>query len=735
MPPLSSTVAIRDDDDASGDADAPRIEDHHQPEPDTIEMLFVPVERMFGILPDSSVFSPDHIDSVARAMYPIDIDAPTFGSEFTANPSSYNLPELEAHLALGLSDASSSSSSAPPRLTPVHDSLFAGRRRCMAAYVALRGNVQAELQRLQGLDETQRPVVSETLTRRFQRLLDIMYYVENMQAAKRHLIDVMNDGLAPGSVEPPTLFFCKRFRADTTDSVAPHQVVIRIMLASLEMYGYRRYQEDVYEPIRTPDGLYTHAWRRVQSIGEFVMQECSSERDPEARYHATRTTGALKYVIEYLSKCEEPAFRQLRKNRRLIAFRNAVYVTALDRSSASEAWRSYFVPHACALNDPVIRGITSDNSVAAVYHDLDFPVPPGGWSARWSAAEGVLPPTPALDTIIEHQQWDADVNVTLKKFLGRMLHPTGGAKKLDSMQVYVDLTGTGNTGKSTLISDVVARFFDITDVAYMSNAPQKAFAFECCIDKMILCAPEVKSDFSECMDQALFQQAVSGENLSTNRKFKTPHHFTPFDLPIIMAGNEGINFRDNAESWSRRRIQFFFGVPVDRVDPYLSSRLHDELAHIIVCCNELYLQLASVCKGRVWDYIPDSFMRMREATAEQSHALTHYLAHASVEFGPAEAGYFMPWEAFCRSFKAHCAENELTYQTLKTDYCHNAFYKRRLSRETAVRPDPAALSQALKMCVDEGKDVADPAVLASAWASVPSRRGSWILGVRLAVGS
>lgn len=722
---LSSVVAIQDEEeeDDIGASDLIRPQPRPQPQQqneDTVEMLFLSVERMFGIAPGSTDFSSAHIENVARSMYPIDLDAQTFGAEFTSNPSSYNLPELDAHLSVAFT--AGGDTPAAPRLTPVHDSLFTGRRRCMAEYIALRGRVQQELQRLQGLDETQRPVVSDSLTRRFQRLLDIMYYVENMQAAKRHLIDLMNDSLAPGTNEPPTLFFCKRFRADNESLVAPQQVVIRIMLTSLELHGYRRYHEDVYEPIRTAAGQYTYAWRRVQSIGEFVMQECSSERDPEARYYATKSTGTLKFVIDYLSKCDEPSFRQLRKNRRLLSFRNAVYVTALDRSSPSEPWRSHFATHAAACDDEIIRRMTSDGSVAAVYHDLDFPL--SGWGAGAS-----LPPTPALDTIIDHQQWDADVRVTLKQFLGRMLHPTGGPNRLDSMQVYVDLTGTGNTGKSTLISDVVARFFDISDVAYMSNAPQKAFAFECCIDKFMLCAPEVKSDFSECMDQALFQQAVSGENLSTNRKFKTAHHFTPFDLPIIMAGNEGINFRDNAESWSRRRIQFFFGVPVERVDPFLSSRLHDELANIIVCCNELYLHLASVCKGRVWDYIPASFMRMREATAEQSHALTHYLSHAAIEFGPPELGFYMPFDTMCRSFKAYCSENELSYQVLKPDYCHNAFYKKRLRREMRAQlPDPLALSMAIQSATE---DVTDEKVLARIAASLPTRTGSWIMGMRL----
>ena len=95
----------------------------------------------------------------------------------------------------------------------------------------------------------------------------------------------------------------------------------------------------------------------------------------------------------------------------------------------------------------------------------------------------------------------------------------------------------------------------------------------------------------------------------------------------MMAGNENIDFEDNAGSASRRRVDFYFETMVNNVDPDLSIKLAAEIAIIIAVSNWAYLKKANMVKSKIWRYLPDYFLELQKEHAEHTNSLEHFLGN------------------------------------------------------------------------------------------------------------
>lgn len=563
-------------------------------------------------------------------------------------------------------------------ITFVHDDIFPARKRRLNELTSLVRNVQARL----GDDTDVASRMNDDDKARITRLVEILYYAETMQLARRHLMTLLSSGVAGvrnvPNAERPMMVFGRRFRREEDETKhTPLQLLFITMLEKLAILGWRRYDSCCYEPIRI-ENKYCHAWKQVCTVEEFVWREISTHMHADNWLNATMGKGNVDSTVTYLLKCHQPEFPDLVKNRRIHAFRNAVYITSVRTPDGK------YVPesHVWYVNEPeteILSRMTRGGEVAAVFHDCNFP-------ARDPVTGKPRVYTPSLNRVIDHQCFPEDVAWWLRAFIGRVLHPIGSEDRLDTWQVIGFLLGLGNTGKSTLISDVMFYFFAANDVTYIANNIEKQFGWSACENKFLWLAPEVKGDFADHTDQATWQQVVCGERLSCARKYAvSPVQFTPFDVPGFMAGNETINFSDNSGSVSRRRVDWYFGNPVRETDPELPGKLRDEIGHIIFATNEVYLEATSKVRSRIWNYLPEYFHAMRAENAAQTNALTHMLQNAPLEFGSA---LYMHFSEFQRLYKQHCKDNDFNARSLRKDYFGGPFKENNIEMVRGLKPDP-----------------------------------------------
>ena len=510
---------------------------------------------------------------------------------------------------------------------------------------------------------------------RLNRLYELTFYAHSMQECRQRVQQILDPSYTNTS---PVILIDKLFKPRNPEQkLSPYQRCITTALGRLHLKGLRKYKDSVYEAIYM-GGSYTHAWQRLCTIKEWVWRELAvaSQTSFDVWDDATHSKGNIEGLISYLEQCQDSEFPVLKKNRRILSFRNGVYITA-SWDSENKEWRDRFCQYGTSDMQYVLDN-TSDGSVAAIFHDNNFPT---------SVPSDVDTIIPNLMQIIHHQEWPRDVEWWLRAFIGRMLHPIGGPSKLESWQVIAMLLGLGNTGKSTIINDIVARFFDAEDTFFVNNNMEKQYGWSGAAGKYVWLAPEIKADFAQHTDQAQWQQLVCAERFQAAKKYKDALQMLPEEIPTgMMAGNENIDFHDNGSSVSRRRVDWYFGNPVTLVDPSLSSKLHNEIPAIICVCNRTYLSAVNNVKGRIWNSLPRYFQDLQAENAEQTNALVHFLNNNSgLRFD--ESAYMLMTD-FTRMYKNHCRDNAQTARNLNKDYYAGPFKSRRLSFSKGEHADP-----------------------------------------------
>ena len=577
-------------------------------------------------------------------------------------------------------------------LTPVHTDLLESRKRRLSEFGDMMNTM------FQMAEEANvRELHDDDAQYRVSRLLEILYYAENIQAGILHLQSLFSTGTdnirnIPGATSSVTMFG-KRFRASPEIKSTPHQKLLLSILQTLSILGYKRYHENVMMPV-VIDGVYTYSWRKKCSIKDFVWEHINSHLHSENFENATSSKGNIQFVIDFLTQGQQHEFMDLQKERRIHAFRNGIYITSVmdERGVFTPVSHIILFESQNPSSDPILKRMTEGGKVAACFHDCNLPI----------SRDSANPIT--FEKISTHQRWTEPVKSWFRAACGRMLHPiasTPSPLTLEKWQVFFLLIGVGNSGKSTTIDNVVYNFFDAEDVAYIQNNLEKQYGWSKCKGKLMWLAPEITGNFAEHCDQAQFQQVVEGGRLASAKKYAVETiEFDPFDLPGMMGANETIEFKDNGESVSRRRVDFHFGQIIQHVDPQMPEKLKEELGHIIVRCNEEYLQKTKEVKSRIWDSLPEYFIELRKENAAQTNSLENFLQNGKIEFHP---DYYITQTEFQRLYKQYCKTNDIIARTLKRDFYEAPFLKRNLTVVRDIKLDPVE--------------------------NVP-RQGTWINGVR-----
>jgi hypothetical protein len=243
-----------------------------------------------------------------------------------------------------------------------------------------------------------------------------------------------------------------------------------------------------------------------------------------------------------------------------------------------------------------------------------------------------------------------------------------------------EITGNGRfllsdfivTHNSSILTQVVQKFYDPNDIGILSNDLEKTFGLSSIFDKYLFIGPEIKKNFA--LSQALLQSMISAEDVSIPVKHKTAESIK-WIIPGIMAGNELPNFQDSSGSISRRFIVIDFKklVKAKDSDPLLRDRLHEEIPQIIKKCNMAYLEAVKEYGDKnIWPQLPKFFQQTKEKLKEQTNTMHSFLMSGKFRYG---LDYYCSETEFKKQFNNHCVDNNFPKIKYTSELTELPFYE------------------------------------------------------------
>lgn len=440
-----------------------------------------------------------------------------------------------------------------------------------------------------------------------------------------------------------------RFRWIDDDTTEYQKLLLFLFDQAVEK-NYRKHGEQVYEPVLI-GGHHTHAWKRVFSVETWVHDACRKELNLEQWKWMTQGRNA-KQAIDHLTDCQDHSFPVLNKNRSCFAFLNGVYFAADD------SWH------------PLGQSQLSTSVVAAKFFETFL-------EQGLADKDHTDIPTPLLDSILDYQGFPEDVKHWVYISLGRLLYDVG---EKDNWQVIPYFKGQAGSGKSTLILHIAKRFYEDLDVGVLSNNIERKFGLSAFVDKLLFIAPEIKSDLK--LEQAEFQQIVSGEDVTINTKNVTAYA-KKWTAPGVMAGNEIPGWMDNAASLQRRFLLFDFPKTVDKADSRLGQKLEAEIPRILIKCNKAYLDAVRRWgDGNIWQVLPQYFKEQRHELAQITNAVEGFIGSGAVVF--AEDRH-CPMEDFKMALQAFMQQNNYPRKMPRWDMLRGPLESRGVTKKRETR--------------------------------------------------
>lgn len=437
------------------------------------------------------------------------------------------------------------------------------------------------------------------------------------------------------------------------------QYLLQQLLELAGSKGLGKIGMDVYEPIITPEGHHTHAWKYLCDMETFVH---------EAAYpfyvnfklwlNLYKNPGNGRKVAGELAKIHDDRFPNVNRDRHVFAFRNGLYVAPQDFIPTDDK-PTYTANGFYVDGTPAYRQNIPSKLDAAKYFDLEFKS--DEWTKMCEAREDGWKdiPTPVIDLIAGTQRWDKEEGVLewLYIMIGRMIYEV---REFDNWQVMPVFKGLAGTGKSSLLEEI-GMIYDPQDVAAIENRVERNFSLEGTVNRNIYLITDVKADFQ--LDQTAFNKMVSGEKISVSRKNKTPIPVI-WVMPGAMACNVFPNWNNNGNNLARRVVLFLCLHSVLNGNTRLPEQMKLEIAALIKKSNYLYLRATRRYKEPTLDKIlPIYFVQTRLRIQRDITPIINVLDSSYIVYNKK---YYLDWEsfvvtanAFCKSQRIGIKQNEI----------------------------------------------------------------------------
>jgi hypothetical protein len=495
------------------------------------------------------------------------------------------------------------------------------------------------------------------ISRRLKRIFDQMEDFFQILFRHARMYDRSINPTAESEGDPA---FYMGSTPDAIEELEIFQKVLIQILKDLYESNIRKYKGYCCEQIKTREGYDTRAWKQTQLIKEYVHNIAPKEsRFMLWKDLTSKGTATLNQLIRYLGDCHDMQFPEIKKNRHLWSFKNGLFLGKIW-SDKTGLYQSEFYPYDSkeAMNlDP--------REVSSKYFDFDF--------EDYHHLENWYDiPTPHFDKVLKSQFFEEDVCKWMYVMAGRLCFDLND---IDKWQIIPFLKGIARSGKSTLITKVIKKFYENDDIRTLSNNIETKFGLSSICDGHMFIAPEIKGDLR--LEQAEFQSIVSGEDVSIAVKGEKAKNMT-WNIPGILGGNEVPNWRDNSGSILRRLMTWDFKKQIkDKdTDPLLEKKLELELPVILQKCIRGYLEYAQKYQSDdIWNVIPSYFENVRKQVATITNPLEHYLQSDAIIIDDKR---LCPLKKFKQEFTQYCSANNLGKPRFTQDFYIGPFSSRDL---------------------------------------------------------
>lgn len=435
--------------------------------------------------------------------------------------------------------------------------------------------------------------------------------------------------------------------------------------------GFVINNDNIYRPKfphpQKPNFVYVFYMKIADWINHLFGSEGPFSKDlNRAKWSLGSSARVRSELVNSFMTCTSSLIPRIRRHRRIHAFKNCVYLTAHPINHTRSDGTSHIayedILHYYDSDDvpEPLQTLIAQGFSAVKYHDYDF----------------IENRIDALDQITE-AQFEPDIKKWLYFALGRCLHPVSGDLCIDNFQFCLYLYGLARTGKSTILENLLTRFFDNEDIFPIANEIESVFGLMGSLNedgssKFLGIGGEIGKDFR--LPKTDFQQMASGNVVTIRGKNLSPVSLQ-WSAPIVLAGNYVPSYNDNQGEFSRRLLIFYLRNAITEVDNTLNTRLREQVPAILVHVNRVFLEVVNVCQlTRQHDlekHLPDYFRDMRTDIIDDEKTLSRFLASDKLEFHPistmqAIADYetdhendvywYISWTEFQRLYRQFCKD-------------------------------------------------------------------------------
>lgn len=242
--------------------------------------------------------------------------------------------------------------------------------------------------------------------------------------------------------------------------------------------------------------------------------------------------------------------------------------------------------------------------------------------------------TPNWDYLLKYQLEDQSTIDIVNGLLGRLFFKVN---EMDKYELMVALQGHGGTGKSTII-DAVTGMFLSTNVTTIDKNTSSAFCLEGKDNCQCILIPDATVDLASKLDQQSLQAMITGESVDVNQKNKTHYTVHKWKVPIMIAFNRDLGYKDDGGSFVRRFGCIPWNKPVHKKDLTLKEKISNELPYVFIKIIRAYHALLKLTvNGKsFWDVAPECMRLKQEETNADSNDLACFLSE-----GPETNRYYV----------------------------------------------------------------------------------------------
>jgi hypothetical protein len=399
----------------------------------------------------------------------------------------------------------------------------------------------------------------------------------------------------------------------TEESMKGHHKLIRFYLLICHRRKYKKMKGSdwLFEPTYTLDGHFTHYYRPACSISDFIYDAIYPYLNHATQFMQLTDRGSTpSAIINFLTHCKDDSLPFLVRSRCVFSYQNGVYDAETDRFyvyAPQEDWpyKSVDLPLdvvACNYLDYVFDFLRYEQELTEDNDPLDIQ-------------------TDNCQIILSAQEFEREVCRWSYASIGRLIFPVG---MLDNWQYFLFYKGTAGSGKSTTLS-LASQFFSPSDVGLLMTEGQHNFSIEHLYDKYVFFCMD--ADEKMTLSQTRWNQMVSGEMVSIERKFKIPLSLK-WDTTGAFAGNGYPPWIDRGGNVSRRFLVFLHEQVVTKADPLLMDKCKRELPAFMKKCVACYHDVRKKHGHQgIWDegVLPVYFQTTKRDLQGATNALQSFL--------------------------------------------------------------------------------------------------------------